>query len=1005
MGNITTIGAACLLVLASACGGGGPAGVSAPPIEVSNAEYTSHLTLVSSQPADGAIQVDPGAPLVLQFDGAVSIQSLFDGDTWLRIEGDDQDIPGTFFTGPQAGQVTFTPLASLLSSTRYTLQLSALTADSNWRLLDEKVRITFRTLDNESPRVGPAASTLDGSSAVDRDAPLEVIFSEPLDPITVCCSSVALVDHTDAPWPVVASSDGAVVRVTPEIPLPGASAFTLRIQGGPTGVMDEVGNALNSTWEASFVTEADGTAPLPAEAWPGLTGTTTNVAPEASLWIRFDDAIDQNSAVAAVTLEDPSNNPVAHTRHWSSDRKTLAVTPNSPLNGSGTFALRVSTGLADISGNPLAAPLTAQFTLGADTADPVLQRTRPVDGEQRATPHAVLEADFSEPLAGHSVTLASVTLVDGDGTPVAGTAALEDSNRRIVFDPAAPLDVSTDYTFTVVGGALGVTDLAGNPLPSDLTVSFRTSGDPVDPVFVSSPLHGLTNLPRNAKLTVRFEEPLDPTTVDALRVEVRYDSTALAGTTLQLSPDQQTITVYPVGNWWTSNLWHNLTLKGGPDGIRMASGNWLIGDQLVRFYTSNGSDTVPPVVSVTVNDIPAQRNTNLTLPPAGFTVDVVATDLYGAVDRSSVDFRLTSRSGADAPHAEDIADDLVFGASTITWRVPADHALPLGEWTLNVVVDDLAGNRTVAGPLEFRVAPADSGVLPFERTQVCHVRFDLDRDGNGRADFEDELLLLGLITDGDPIGTNAYMIQLMRDGVLARMNQIFGRSPTGDPLDENSVPIRLVTTAPAGIAAMSIHIGGFEPGSDTSRTYGDESTGILGRAWYDYRNANQADDNTGMSPGLGVFGAEMYLYQAGLHDQVYPWYTTTFGNRFIHTSPPMGGDSAGAHSEDPAVLRSDFNYDAGSTAERTRYTLVMLAADDWCAAIGTIGAHEVAHSLGLVAPGDTPLGLFGDAGLHNSSSNLTDVMAASVSYASMVTNTYAFRPLNLAYLRQRILLR
>ena len=45
----------------------------------------------------------------------------------------------------------------------------------------------------------------------------------------------------------------------------------------------------------------------------------------------------------------------------------------------------------------------------------------------------------------------------------------------------------------------------------------------------------------------------------------------------------------------------------------------------------------------------------------------------------------------------------------------------------------------------------------FERTQIVWVRFDLDRDGNGRADFEDDLYLLGFGTEGDPAGTNAFM--------------------------------------------------------------------------------------------------------------------------------------------------------------------------------------------------------------------------------------------------------
>jgi hypothetical protein len=163
--------------------------------------------------------------------------------------------------------------------------------------------------------------------------------------------------------------------------------------------------------------------------------------------------------------------------------------------------------------------------------------------------------------------------------------------------------------------------------------------------------------------------------------------------------------------------------------------------------------------------------------------------------------------------------------------------------------------------------------------------------------------------------------------------------------------------------------------------------------------------NTATSPGLGVFPAEMFLYQSRIHIQVWPSYQTVFAQRFRPLSPDMGGVPAGSHTLDPIVLAETFDYAAANSSERARWLTIMQAADDWATVMGIILAHEVGHSVGLVAPGPAPSGLFGDNTLHDTYAGAAEVMAASVGYEAMTSLDYAFRDIDLAYLRQRILLR
>ena len=149
----------------------------------------------------------------------------------------------------------------------------------------------------------------------------------------------------------------------------------------------------------------------------------------------------------------------------------------------------------------------------------------------------------------------------------------------------------------------------------------------------------------------------------------------------------------------------------------------------------------------------------------------------------------------------------------------------------------------------------------------------------------------------------------------------------------------------------------------------------------------------------------MWLYQTNIHEQVWPSYQTTFAQRFRPLAPDMGGVPAGSGPLDAVVLAEGFDYASANSSEQARYLSIMSAADDWATVMGIILAHEVGHSVGLVAPGPAPGGLFGDESLHNSFASAAEVMAPAVGYEAMLTLDYAFRDLDLAYLRQRVLLR
>jgi hypothetical protein len=149
----------------------------------------------------------------------------------------------------------------------------------------------------------------------------------------------------------------------------------------------------------------------------------------------------------------------------------------------------------------------------------------------------------------------------------------------------------------------------------------------------------------------------------------------------------------------------------------------------------------------------------------------------------------------------------------------------------------------------------------------------------------------------------------------------------------------------------------------------------------------------------------MFFFEAGIHLSVYPGFTTAFARKFLEICPDMGGTPAGSDPLDATVLSSSFDYLTATSAERQRYDEVFGAIDDWATVIGIILAHEIGHAVGLVASGENPLGLHGDTSLHNEFTSAESIMSPALGYDSMVFMEFAYRDLNIAYLRQRLLMK
>ncbi len=1000
MGRTTNALALAALITAAACGGGGGStGGSSGSTPLS---LTGDLALTEQAPAADAVQVALDASIWLKFDGIVVREACTDENLWLATT-DGVRVPGAFAFDSTGREVRFTPSQALRAETDYTWSMSPFLSDTNGRILAEQVSFGFRTFDQRPPLL-IASTVSENATGVDRLANLTLTFDEALDPASILDTNVYLRDVYGGGYGCALELvDGNRVVVDPLADLAGDRRYRLIVAGGTRGVTDRAGNVLAQAWSATFRTALDPTPPSLTSVWPA---TQVAISSRAQPEIVFDESVDPASVEAtSVTLIDDHSN-VQHLRvSATSDQRKLRLVPTSPFRKGAVMRLTVAGGVGavtDVSGNPLTSGSLVQWTVGSDDVPPNLVSSVPTADSSRVSLNVRPRVAFDEVLDQGAVSAATVSLRDSRGA-VSATVALVASNTTVEITPSAALRKNTNYTVHLRGGPTGLRDPAGNVLPQDLGLPFRTADDSSLPELILLPADGNAAVPTSTHISAVFDSVLDPSTVSGttLRVATR-SGTPVAGTVSVLRGNRA-VRFVP-RDPWTPGGWYRVTLLGGPTGVREVSGNWFAADEAHEFRIGFTADAQRPNVRVSLNGAADARRNNMQVPSSGFTIDVFGQDPTNyALDPTS--FAVTIVGPGGPPGSDPVFAQSVVEREHLRWTAPASAPLLPGEYQLHASARDLSGNEGVAESIAFTVIAPSTNRIPFERTHVVWVRTDLDRNGNGRSDFLDDMIKLGFAADGDPQGLNDRMFAILRDGTLAQAHSLFGRGPDGASLGTGSVAIRFSPRRPLGVAHMQIALGGLDPEGSPRRDYGDDSTGVLGRAYYDQYNGQINDLNIANNPGLGVFGGELFLFQAQIHRRVWPGFVTTFARRFMNLAPGMNGTPVGRGVHDATVIAANFDYARATSEQRVRYDAIFRAADDWATAIGIILAHEVGHAVGLVAEGPSPFGLHGDASLHDEGAGVADVMSPAVGYDSLISLNYAFRDLDLAYLRQRLVLK
>lgn len=313
----------------------------------------------------------------------------------------------------------------------------------------------------------PAVSSMHpapGADSVAIDSSLSVIFSEEIDPSSLTTETF-LLKSGEAPVAGTVTLQENSATFDPLTDLRPGQVYTATLT---TGVRDRGGNHLdrNFSWQFKTGGAIDTAPPVILTLFPdqGASDVPTN----RGVTVTFSEAVDPMTVTPETFFVGLSAEPHSGEVHRSG--ATATWTPSIHLAPHTTYTATLTTGVKDLSGNPLERDRSWTFTTGADldATSPAVLSTVPQDGQNRVSVEASISATFSERIDPSSITSAGFILTS-EGKTIPGTVT--QSGTTATFRPSALLDFNTSFTATITTSAK---DLAGNPMASDYRWQFTT---------------------------------------------------------------------------------------------------------------------------------------------------------------------------------------------------------------------------------------------------------------------------------------------------------------------------------------------------------------------------------------------------------------------------------------------------------------------------------------------------------------------------------------------------
>ena len=394
----------------------------------------------------------------------------------------------------------------------------------------------------------------------------------------------------------------------PAAPLAPNTLYTAAIS---TRARDVFGIGLANRLVWTFTTGAGACSGVGAPAVVSAT-PANGACPNTIATAVFNEAMDPTTLdTSTFTLTGPGTTPVNGVVTYDAASNGVTFTPANALVPSTTYTATITTGAADLLGQPLASDFVWTFTTAATLCQPPLppNSVNPANGSSGICSSTVVAATFPQAMNPATINPATFKLTGPGVTPVAGTITHDVPNQMFVFTPTSTLALNTAFTATITTGAQ---DVSGNALASNFVWTFTTSAaacvPPPPPTVISvSPPDAALGICPDVVVTATFDEAMNPATITTTTLKLAGPGVTPVTGAVALDVTGRIASFTPASDLALSTIYTGTVTTGAQDLI----GNGLASDFVWSFTTAT-QICQPPVPLGSVANFDAVAGSTVT---------------------------------------------------------------------------------------------------------------------------------------------------------------------------------------------------------------------------------------------------------------------------------------------------------------------------------------------------------------------------------------------------------
>jgi hypothetical protein len=351
------------------------------------------VTVSSTTPAAGAISVPINEKITAVFSKSMDPATI--STATFLVAG----VTGVVTCNAACNIATFAPASNLTAGTPYTATITTGAKDPAANSMASPFVWSFTTgatTDVTAPTV-ISTNPLDVATSVALNQKIGATFSKTMNSSTITTTTFTVKQGSTA-VAGAASYAGTTATFTPTTNLAASTLYTATITIGAT---DLAGNALASPFVWSFTTGTTSNTSAPTVTLTVPAASATSVGINQSINATFSTGMEPSTVnTGTFTLAGPGVTQVTGTVTYNATSNIATFTPTSSLTSTATFTATVTTGVKDLSGNPLAANKVWTFMTGATTTGQA-----PVNLRSLSTFAAVAGAGLTNSNSGGTTTL------------------------------------------------------------------------------------------------------------------------------------------------------------------------------------------------------------------------------------------------------------------------------------------------------------------------------------------------------------------------------------------------------------------------------------------------------------------------------------------------------------------------------------------------------------------------------------------------------------------------